>query len=58
MTQKEIIKLATNERAMYLLNLIAREESNLCYKAKHELPNSLKQIKTWSKEINELIKSN
>lgn len=56
MTNKQIIEMATNEDIQHLLSQIKFENENLICKSEHEIISAEKRIKTWSKQIQDILK--
>lgn len=55
MTNKEILKMATNDDIQYFLEKINHEEKNLCHKAPSEIKEAKKKIIYYVNEIKELL---
>ncbi len=51
MTQKDLIKIASDERAMDLLREIAMIQSNMCYKTIYEQKSAKQKMHRMAKEI-------
>lgn len=55
MTQKALIKLASDETAMYLLEEIARIQSNMCYKTVYEQAKAKREMRELAAEVIDLL---
>jgi hypothetical protein len=51
MTQKDLIKIASDERAMDLLREIAMIQSNMCHKTIYEKKSAKQKMHRMAKEI-------
>lgn len=57
MTQKQILEIAANEDAMFLLQEIAYIQRNMCYKTIYEQKTAKAKMKNKAKEIMEVLKN-
>lgn len=51
MTQKDLMKIASDERAMDLLREIAEIQSNMCFKTVYEQKTAKQKMQRMAKEI-------
>ena len=55
MTIKDIVAIAGNPDAMYILDKIREEQENLCYKTEYEKKTAKDRMKELAKAIQEII---
>lgn len=55
MNKKQLLRLAENEAAIYLLKEIAREQKNLCHKTIYEQKHAKERMKSYAQEIIEML---
>lgn len=58
MTQKQILAIAGNEDAMWILQEIAEIQSNMCHKTIYEQKTAKARMKSLAKELIETISEN
>ena len=51
MTQKDLIKIASNDEAIYLLHKIQDIQSNMCYKTEFEQKTAMRRMRELAQEI-------
>jgi hypothetical protein len=55
MTQKDIIKMASNFEIQWRLNEIAMIESNMCHKTIYEQARAKRRMKDYAREIQDIL---
>lgn len=58
MTQKEIIKMASDFEIQWRLREIAMIESNMCHKTVYEQKTARNKMKNYAREIQEILNGN
>ena len=57
MTQKDIIRMASNPDIQWMMQEIAQIQSNMCHKSIYERKSATRRMKNYAREIQEILLS-